>query len=47
MPLDVVNLGAGFGGLELSTVLSEEAPAALVAEKVDFGSTRRARWSAT
>jgi sulfide:quinone oxidoreductase len=37
MPLEVVILGAGFGGLELSTVLSEEAPDDIRVTLIDKG----------
>jgi NADH dehydrogenase FAD-containing subunit len=40
MTMRVLILGAGFGGLELSTSLSE----ALRAAKEQFGSSRRSRW---
>ena len=37
MPLEVVILGAGFGGLELSTALSEEAPDDIRVTLIDKG----------
>jgi sulfide:quinone oxidoreductase len=38
----ILVLGAGFGGLELSTM--DEPSVALRADKEQFGSSRRARW---
>jgi NADH dehydrogenase FAD-containing subunit len=46
MSMRVVVLGAGFGGLDLTSILSDSIAdqVEIAAEKEEFGATRRTRW---